>query len=61
MNLKTVGAILVISFVVAIYMQFTGMGGRTVPHFSTLDVVAFVVFVILLLGLIGFLIYKRNN
>ena len=49
MNLKTVGVILLVSFVVALYMQFTGMGGRTVPHIGALDWIGFVAFLVLIL------------
>lgn len=61
MNLKTVLAILGISFMAAIYMQFTGMGGRTVPHFSGLQIAAFIMFVILLISGTLFVLYKRSQ
>lgn len=49
-----------IAFAVALFMQITGMGGRT-PLFSTGLGVVFFIAVIVVIVVIIFALYKRNN
>lgn len=60
MNGMTVLVLFMIAFAVALFMQITGMGGRT-PLFSTGLGVVFFIAVIVVIVVIIFALYKRNN